>query len=82
MLARQWFCYGIFGTPRDMDVGLVLTFLANAGVVEVDLDAELDSDWFPYTFGEEMISVLPASASLRRVSASSEQIEEEGMSCL
>lgn len=56
-----------------------MELLEIALIAFVDCDAGPGSDWFLYTFDERMISVPPALALLRQVSASNELIEEGGM---
>lgn len=62
-----------------MEADQVLALPATARATEADWDAMPDMDWFPYTFYEEVIFVLPTTAPLRRVSASGEHIDECGM---
>lgn len=64
---------------QEQGCGSGIVVLAIARVAEVDRYARPDLDWFLYSFGVGMISVLPASATLKRVSASGEQIKERSM---
>lgn len=60
-------------------MNLVLARLAIFRAAEVDWGARAYLVWFSYTFGNPVVPFLPATASLRRVSASGERIEEGGM---
>lgn len=77
-LIGQWFLPGLFAILRDMYVDPVLALLAIARCAEVNWDAKPDLDWFRYKYDQAMISVLPALAPFRRVSASDERIEDGG----
>lgn len=52
MLIVQWYCNGIFGVLKDMDVDPVLALLAIVRVAEADWNARPDLDWFLYTLDE------------------------------
>lgn len=65
----QWFRYEIFGILKDVDVDPVPTLLAIARAAKADRDVRPNLSWFSYTFYEGMITVLPASAPMRRISA-------------
>lgn len=79
VLVLQWCRYEIFDFLKNMYVNLECTLFAIACAAEAVRDAELNMDWFPYTFGEWMISVLLSLVQLRQVSASGEQIEKAGI---
>lgn len=60
VLVEQWFRYRIFDILNDRDVNPVLVLLAFARAAEAEWDTRPDLDWFQYTFGERMVSILPA----------------------
>lgn len=62
-----------------MDLDSLLLLLATARVAEDNWYARPDLEWLSFTFDESAVSVLPASAPLRQVSTSGEQVEESGM---
>lgn len=74
-LIGQRLCYRIFGILKNTDVHVELALFAIARAANVDWDARPEVDWFPYTFVEEMISVLSASALLRQFRATGVRIE-------
>lgn len=67
-LVSQWFCYGLFGILKEMDVDPVLALSMTACAAEAERNAKPDLDWFPITLDKGLISFLSASAFLRLVS--------------